>query len=127
MIRNGRRQFGWIDLGLTRGFLHRLSMFGFVAIFGLIGSPNFTRASAPSGPGSEEETKAPPVEEEFRVQAVVHETARSREGRLRATSMHCASCSQHVGEALANNPSRSAVLARRVMDKQFGLGAYLRC
>ncbi len=126
MIRRGRHS-GWFGRGLSRGLLRRISMFGFVAIFGLIGSPNFTRASSPSGSGTEEETKAPPVEEEFRVQAVVHETARARESRQRATSMHCASCTQHVGNALAHNPSRSAVLARRVMDKQFGLGAYLRC
>ena len=111
----------------TCGRLWRVGVLGLVVVFGVFGSPNFARTGPGSTGRTEEESKAPLVEEEFRSTIAVPESPRSRTIRLRMPRCQDAASSQHLGESVSRWPTRMAVMARRVLDKQNGLGAFLRC
>ncbi len=105
----------------------RVGVLGLVVVFGVLGSPNFARTGLGSTGRTEEESKAPLVEEELRCTIAVPESLSSRTIRLRMPRCQNAASSQHLGDSVSRGPSRLTVMARRVLDKQNGLGAFLRC
>ncbi|HWL94101.1 MAG TPA: hypothetical protein VNT79_11260 [Phycisphaerae bacterium] len=106
-------------------FLQRSAYLLLSVIFCVAGAPNLTVPGLSPNERAEHESKPPQVEEEVRTEIALPESQRSRSNRENGAASHASSMS-HTPQAGTHLPTRGGVSHRRVLDKQNGLGAFLR-
>lgn len=111
---------------LMMGFARRCAYFLFIAVFTVAGSPSMSLIGLASTARNEHDVKPSVSEEELRHEAAVPEALRYRLSRNR-TQAQASTASNSLKISFRAPRSRCEVVPRRILDKQNGIGAFLRC